>query len=157
MGAPKAGDEAPGFTLKNQRGEEVSLSDFRGKRDVVVYFYPKAMTPGCTVQACGVRDAAGEFERLGAVVLGISPDEPGRLGRFAEKEGLGFDLLSDPGHATASSYGAWGPKTFMGRTYEGVLRKTFVVGRDGAVRHVLDKVRTKTHHEDVLALLGRPG
>lgn len=153
MSLPKIGNLAPAFALQNQRGETVSLKQFRGTHNVVLYFYPAAMTPGCTVQACGMRDAAAELAACSAVVLGISPDPVAKLARFAARDRLDFDLLSDPDHAVADRYGAWGPKKFMGREYEGVLRTTFLIDRDGRLRHVMSKVRTRTHHDDVLALL----
>jgi peroxiredoxin Q/BCP len=153
MPFPKIGNLAPLFSLKNQRGETVNLKDFRGKSSVVVYFYPAAMTPGCTVQACGLRDSAKELAKRGAVALGISPDKESKLARFAERDKLNFDLLSDPDHAVADKYGAWGPKKFMGREFDGVLRTTFIVDRAGRLVHVMDKVATKTHHADVLAVL----
>lgn len=153
MSFPKIGNLAPAFALQNQRDETVSLKQFRGTHNVVLYFYPAAMTPGCTVQACGMRDAAAELAACSAVVLGISPDPVAKLARFAARDRLDFDLLSDPDHAVADRYGAWGPKKFMGREYEGVLRTTFLIDRDGRLRHVMSKVRTRTHHDDVLALL----
>lgn len=153
MAFPKIGNLAPAFSLKNQDGKTVSLKDFKGKSTVVLYFYPAAMTPGCTVQACGLRDAAAELAALGAVALGVSPDPEKKLQKFRERDGLNFDLLSDPEHEVADKYGAWGPKKFMGRSFDGILRTTFIIGRDGRLLHVMDKVKTKTHHDDVLALL----
>ena len=122
------GDQAPSFTLSNQRGEMVSLSDFQGKKNVVVYFYPKAMTPGCTVQACGIRDSYSEFNDLDTVVIGVSPDSVTRLVKFEDKQELNFILLSDEDHSVIESYGAWDLKKFMGREYMGVLRSTFTLG-----------------------------
>jgi len=151
MSFPKIGNLAPAFSLKNQNGESVSLKDFRGEKNVVLYFYPKASTPGCSTQACGLRDAMGELEKLDTVVLGVSPDLPPALQRFIEKQNLNFDLLSDPDHAVADKYGAWGPKKFMGREYEGILRTSFLIDKEGKLRHILDKVKTKTHDEEVLA------
>jgi thioredoxin-dependent peroxiredoxin len=144
------GKVAPAFRLKNQEEEDISLKEFKGKKIVVLYFYPKAMTPGCTVQACGIRDYKKEFKSIGAVVLAVSPDEPSRLSKFEEKEELNFNLLSDPDHSIASSYGVWGKKKFMGREFLGIKRTTFIIGKNGKVIHVMDKVNTKTHHEDVL-------
>jgi len=152
MAFPKVGNLAPAFSLLNQNGETVSLKAFRGKR-VILYFYPKAMTPGCTVQACGLRDSAQRLEAANAVALGVSPDQPAALLKFRERDGLNFDLLSDPDHAVAEAYGVWGLKTFMGRESVGVLRTTFLIGQDGKLRHIMNKVATKTHHDDVLALL----
>lgn len=153
MAFPKVGNMAPAFTLPDQQGNEVRLRQFRGEKNVVLYFYPKAMTPGCTVQACGIRDSRESFERQDTVVLGVSPDPVARLGRFADKQDLNFTLLSDEDHAVAEKYGAWGLKKFMGREFMGVLRTTFIIGRDGRLRHVMEKVKTKNHHEEVLDLL----
>ena len=153
MAKLKVGNAAPAFRLKNQSDEEVSLASFKGEKSVVLYFYPKAMTPGCTVQACSLRDSLKEFDRKGAVVLGISPDGPARLEKFSERDRLNFTLLSDPDNRTAKAYGAWGKKTFMGRSYMGILRMSFIIGTNGFIKHILEKVNTKTHHEDVLKLL----
>lgn len=153
MAFPKIGNLAPAFSLKNQNGETVSLKDFKGQKNVVLYFYPKASTPGCTTQACGLRDIRAELDSLDTVVLGVSPDQPAALQRFIDKQNLNFDLLSDPDHAVADKYGAWGPKKFMGREYEGILRTSFVIDKEGKLRHILDKVKTKTHDQDVLDYL----
>ena len=150
MALPKLGNLAPAFTLLNQDGVKVSLKDFKGKKNVVVYFYPKASTPGCTVQACGIRDSEKALEKLDTVVLGISPDPLKRLQNFINKQSLNFDLLSDEGHEIADKYGAWGPKKFMGREYDGILRSSFIIGKDGKLKHIMDKVKTKTHHDDVM-------
>lgn len=150
MSHPKIGNMAPTFTLPDQNGELVSLKDFRGRKRVILYFYPKAMTPGCTVQACGMRDSEAELEALDAVVLAVSPDPSARLKKFEEKQSLNFTLLSDEDHKVAEQYEAWGLKKFMGREYMGILRKTFIIDRDGRLQHVMDKVKTKTHHEDAL-------
>ncbi len=146
----EVGKKAPAFTLLNQEGEEVSLKDFKDKI-VVLYFYPKAMTPGCTVQACGIRDSKRKLSAAGVVVLGVSPDAPAKLAKFREKEDLNFDLLSDEDHATAEAYGAWGLKKNYGKEYMGIIRSTFIIGTDGKIKHVMPKVNTKTHHDDVLA------
>ena len=143
------GKAAPGITLLNQEGDAVKLKDFAGK-NVVLYFYPKAMTPGCTTQACGIRDSKRKLSARNTVVLGVSPDTPERLEKFRQKEGLNFDLLSDPEHKIAEKYGAWGLKKFMGKEYQGVLRQSFIIDPNGRVRHHMAKVNTKTHHEDVL-------
>ncbi|MDQ2075657.1 thioredoxin-dependent thiol peroxidase [Marinimicrobium sp. ABcell2] len=153
MAFPKIGNLAPAFSLQNQNGETVSLKDFKGKKNVVLYFYPKASTPGCTTQACGLRDAMTDLAELDTVVLGVSPDQPPALQKFIDKKGLNFDLLSDPDHAVADKYGAWGPKKFMGREYDGILRTSFLIDKQGKLRHILDKVKTKTHDQDVLAYL----
>ena len=153
MTFPKIGNNAPVFALLNQVGEKVALKDFRGKKNVAVYFYPKAMTPGCTVQACGLRDTAAELEKRNTVVLGISPDPVKRLAKFAERDALNFTLLADEDHAVADKYGAWGPKKFMGREFDGILRTTFIVNKEGKLAAVLDKFKTKTHHDDLIAAL----
>lgn len=153
MAFPKVGNMAPAFTLLNQNEEKVSLKDFRDKKNVVLYFYPKAMTPGCTTQACGLRDTQAELDKHDVVVLGVSPDAPKRLARFIERDELNFDLLSDEDHAIADKYGAWGPKKFMGREFDGILRTTFIIGKDGRLKHVMDKFKTKTHHDDLLSWL----
>lgn len=153
MSFPKVGNLAPAFTLKNQDGDKVSLKDFRGKSNVVLYFYPKAMTPGCTVQACGIRDHKKDFARRDTVVLGVSPDPVARLPKFIEKQNLNFTLLSDEDHAIADKYGCWGMKKFMGREFMGLIRTTFIIGKDGRLLKVMNKFKTKTHHDDVLAAL----
>jgi peroxiredoxin Q/BCP len=157
MAFPKVGNMAPAFTLLDQDGNKVSLKQFKGKQNVVLYFYPKAMTPGCTVQACGIRDSKQALARLDTVVLGVSPDPVARLGRFIDKQDLNFTLLSDEDHAVTEKYGAWGLKKFMGREFMGVLRTTFIIGKDGRLKHVMDKVKTKTHHDDVIALIKELG
>ncbi len=157
MAFPKIGNMAPAFTLPDQDGNKVSLKQFRDDRNVVLYFYPKAMTPGCTVQACGLRDSSKALAKKDTVVLGVSPDPVARLGKFIDKEQLNFALLSDEDHAVAEKYGAWGLKKFMGREFMGILRTTFIIGKDGRLKHVMDKVKTKTHHDDVLALIDELG
>lgn len=150
MNFPKIGNMAPAFTLLNQEEKKVSLKDFKGKKNVVLYFYPKALTPGCTVQACAIRDNKKKFSSSDTVVLGVSPDLPKKLTNFTDKKDLNFDLLSDPDHAVADKYGVWGLKKFMGREYEGIHRITFIIGKDGKLKHIMEKVNTKTHHEDAL-------
>ena len=147
------GSKAPNFSLLNQDCELVSLDSFRGQNSVLLYFYPKAMTPGCTTQACGIRDSIGQFERNGAKVLAVSPDTPDKLRKFVAKEALNFILLSDSDHAVAESYGAWGLKKFMGKEYMGILRCTFVIDINGRIKHIMKNVKTKTHHEDSLQLI----
>jgi peroxiredoxin Q/BCP len=147
------GQEAPDFKLRDQDGEELTLSDLRGET-VVVYFYPRAETPGCTTQACGVRDRSADYAAAGARVIGISPDEPDALRSFADNQGLEFTLLSDPDHAVAEAYGAWGEKSMYGRKYMGILRNTYVVDADGKVAAVLPKVQPKKHDALVLGALG---
>jgi peroxiredoxin Q/BCP len=146
------GTQAPDFELVSDSGESVKLSAFRGK-PVVLYFYPKDDTPGCTTQACGIRDAYGEFERAGAVVLGVSPDGEASHAKFRDKYGLPFSLLADTDHAVSEAYGVWGEKTYMGRTYLGVSRSTFVIGADGVVQKAMANVKPATHADDVLAAL----
>jgi peroxiredoxin Q/BCP len=146
------GDVAPEFTAVSDAGEEVTLSSFRGQ-PVVLYFYPKDDTPGCTTQARGIRDAYAEFERAGAVVLGISPDNEAKHVKFKEKYDLPFTLLADPEHEVADRYGTWGEKRYMGRTYWGVSRTTFVIAPDGTVANVMHDVKPATHADDVLAAL----
>ena len=146
------GTPAPDFTLLSDSGEPITLSSFRGK-PVVLYFYPKDDTPGCAAQACGIRDAWDEFERSGAVVLGISPDDERSHRRFREKYDLPFQLLADTDHATAEEYGVWVEKSFAGKTYMGVERSTFIIGADGTVATAMRKVKPDTHADDVLAAL----
>jgi peroxiredoxin Q/BCP len=152
MAMPKVGAVAPVFSLLNQIEDEVNIKSFRGK-NIVIYFYPKAMTPGCTTQACGIRDYKKEFTKANTVVFGISPDGPKKLLKFIEKEDLNFDLLSDPEHVIADKYGVWGLKKFMGRDYMGIQRTTFIIGSDGKLKHIMDDVKTKTHHDDVLQFI----
>ena len=147
------GQPAPDFQLPSDTGGTVRLSELRGK-PVVLYFYPKDDTPGCTTQACGIRDVYGEFERAGAVVLGVSPDDEASHVKFKEKYGLPFTLLADADHAVAEQYGVWGEKSYAGRTYMGVNRSTFVIAADGTVAKVMHNVKPATHADDVLAALG---
>lgn len=150
------GQAAPDFELPDQDGRAVKLSDFRGQM-VVVYFYPKADTSGCTVQACGVRDHRSDYAKAGAVVLGISPDPVAKIKKFQEKHGLDFPLLGDEDHAVAESYGVWVQKSMYGRTYMGNERTTFVIDSDGKVSRVLRKVKPAEHDELVLAALQEAG
>ncbi len=153
MSHPKIGNLAPTFTLADQNDKPVKLQDFRGSHNVLVYFYPKAMTPGCTVQACGLRDVRSELAKLDTVVLAISPDPVARLAKFANRDALNFTLLSDEDHAVADKYGVWDLKKFMGREYMGIVRTSFLINKEGRLVHIMDKVKTKTHHDDVLALI----
>ena len=146
------GDPAPDFTLTSDRGEAVTLSSLRGK-PVVLYFYPKDDTPGCTTQACGIRDAYGEFERAGAIVLGVSPDDESSHVEFRNKYELPFTLLADADHAVAEQYGVWGEKKYMGKSYMGINRSTFVIDADGNVKKAMRNVKPATHADDVLAAL----
>lgn len=138
------GDRAPAFSLPNQDGEVVRLDDFRGQR-VVLYFYPAALTPGCSKQACDFRDSIQALAASGVVVLGVSPDDPERLTRFRERDGLNYPLLSDADHAVMRRYGTWGPKLLYGRTFDGVIRSTFVIDAKGLVEHALYNVRATGH------------
>ena len=147
------GETAPLFTLLDENNTEVALADYIGKKQVFVYFYPKAMTPGCTVQAQGLRDSKAEFEQLNTVVFGISPDEPKRLIKFCQRDELNFTLLSDVDHSVADAFGVWGLKKFMGKEYDGIHRLSFLIGLDGKISHVFNKFKTKNHHEVVLDFL----
>lgn len=151
MALPKIGNLAPAFTVLDQDGNKVSLKDFKGKNNVVLYFYPKALTPGCITQACGIRDSKKTFEKLNTVVLGISPDPVKKLQRFIEKKELNFTLLSDEEHKVADKYGVWGLKKFMGREYMGINRMTFIINKEGRLQTIFEKVKTKTHHDDVIS------
>ncbi len=144
-----AGTPAPNVTLFDQDGNPVTLSDFKGKK-VLFYFYPKAMTPGCTVQAQGLRDIKKELDELNVVVLGVSIDPVKRLGKFIERDNLNFTLLSDEDHSAADQFGVWGEKKFMGKVYDGLHRISFLIDENGIIEHVFDKFKTKTHHEVVL-------
>ncbi|WP_297482690.1 thioredoxin-dependent thiol peroxidase [uncultured Photobacterium sp.] len=145
---------APAFTLLNQDNQPISLRDFAGKK-VLAYFYPKAMTPGCTVQACGLRDSKAELDAHNVVVLGISIDPVKRLPKFIERDNLNFTLLSDEDHAVADQFGVWGEKKFMGRIYDGLHRISFLIDEHGKIEHVFDKFKTKDHHEVVLDYLNQ--
>jgi thioredoxin-dependent peroxiredoxin len=149
---PAEGEPAPDFTLPNQDGEEVTLSGLRG-RPVVLYFYPKANTPGCTTQACGIRDHRADYEAAGVTVLGVSPDPVSAVKRFHDEQDLNFRLLADEDHAIAERYGAWGEKSMYGKTFMGVTRSTFLIDEEGIVRHVIPKASPKTHDDVVLKAL----
>ena len=146
------GATAPGFTLPDQDGNEVSLSDFSG-RTVVLYFYPKADTPGCTTQACGIRDHSKDYDEAGAVVLGVSPDPVKLVKKFHDKQSLNFTLLADEDHAVCDLYGVWGEKSMYGKTFFGAMRSTFIIDGDGTVVHVIPKATPKTHDDQVLKAL----
>ena len=148
----QAGDKAPQFSLQNQNDETVSLSDFAGKK-VLVYFYSKAMTPGCTVQAQGLRDSKEELVAKNVEILGISPDPVKRLPKFADKESLNFTLLSDEDHAVADAFGVWGLKKFMGKEYDGIHRISFMIDENGTIEQVFNKFKTKEHHTVILDYL----
>jgi peroxiredoxin Q/BCP len=149
----ETGAKAPDFTLPDQDGREVSLTDFAG-RTVVLYFYPKADTPGCTTQACGIRDRASEYDAAGATVIGVSPDPVAAIKKFHSGQSLNFTLLGDADHAVCDAYGVWVEKTNYGRTYWGAQRATFIIAGDGTVVHVIPKASPKTHDDEVLAALG---
>jgi thiol peroxidase, thioredoxin-dependent len=148
----QAGDAVPQFTLNDQNNRPVSLAQFKGRK-VLIYFYPKALTPGCTTQACGLRDAKNELEKLGVVILGISPDSPKKLAQFADKKDLNFTLLADEDHQVAEQFGVWGEKKFMGKTYDGIHRVSFLLDETGKIQHVFDKFKTGEHHQVVLDFL----
>lgn len=149
MPSLKNGSKAPIFSLPNQHGVDVQLKDFRG-RYLVLYFYPKALTPGCTTQACSIRDIKQELDALGVAVLGVSPDPVAKLQKFREKHQLNFDLLSDEEHVVAEAYGVWGLKKFMGKEFMGVIRTTFIIDPDGKIAGILDKFSTASHHQTLL-------
>ncbi|MGN6188634.1 MAG: thioredoxin-dependent thiol peroxidase [Conexibacter sp.] len=148
----ETGEKAPQFTLPDQDGNPVSLSDYAGKT-VVLYFYPKADTPGCTVQACGVRDHLPNYAEAGAVVIGVSPDPVRAVKKFVDKQSLDFTLLADEDHAVCEAYGVWAEKSMYGRKYMGALRTTFVIDPEGVVRHVIPRVTPRTHDDEVLTVL----
>ena len=149
------GDNAPLFTLKDENDQDIKIADCIGKKQVLVYFYPKAMTPGGTVQAQGLRDSKSALDTLNTQVFGISPDEPKKLAKFCVRDELNFSLLSDPDHSVADAFGVWGLKKFMGREYDGIHRLSFLIGLDGKISHVFNKFKTKDHHEVVLDVLNK--
>ena len=140
MAKLNVGDKAPAFSLLNQEGKKVSLSDYKGK-NLLLYFYPKADTPGCTKQGCSIRDASKELKKLGMAAVGVSPDEPKKQKKFDDKYKLGFPLLSDPDHKVAKAYGAWGKKSMYGKTYEGIIRSSFVIDGKGKIVQASYKVK----------------
>ena len=150
-----AGQPAPDFTLPDQDGQPVSLAQFRGKK-VLVYFYPRASTPGCTTQACGLHDTQAELAALNTQVLGISPDPSSRLKNFQQKQRLNFTLLGDEDHAVSSAFGVWGAKKFMGKTFDGIHRISFLIDEQGVIEHVFDDFKTSNHHQIVVDYLQRP-
>jgi peroxiredoxin Q/BCP len=145
----KAGDKAPDFELTNGDGDTVRLHDLKGK-SVVLYFYPRDDTPGCTVEACAFRDLSPEFDKRGAIVYGVSADSVKSHTKFTQKYGLNFPLLSDPDHAVAEAYDSWGTKKFMGREYQGIKRNSFLIGKDGKIARVWEGVKPAGHAEEVL-------
>ncbi|MBZ9613586.1 thioredoxin-dependent thiol peroxidase [Rheinheimera maricola] len=148
-----AGKAAPDFTLQDQHNNTVRLSALLKQSRVLVYFYPKAMTPGCTVQACNLRDVKAELAAKGVSVVGISIDSPARLDKFTQRDQLNFTLLSDEDHKVADAFGVWGEKKFMGKTYDGLHRISFLIAQDGTVEKVFDDFKTKDHHQVVLNYL----
>jgi peroxiredoxin Q/BCP len=149
----ETGDTAPDFTLPDENGDPVSLAGLKGQT-VVLYFYPKADTPGCTTQACGVRDHLPDYMAAGVRVLGVSPDPVKLVKKFHDKQGLNFTLLADEDHAVCDAYGVWGEKSMYGKTYFGAMRSTFIIDGEGAIRHVIPKVSPKTHDDEVLKAIG---
>ncbi|WP_220720715.1 thioredoxin-dependent thiol peroxidase [Agarivorans litoreus] len=154
MNTLTAGAAAPQFDLPNQDEKRIKLSDYAGKK-VLVYFYPKALTPGCTTQACGLRDSIEQLKAANTVVFGVSPDPVQRLPKFIEKHQLNFDLLSDEDHAVAEQFGVWGLKKFMGKEYDGIHRISFLIDEQGQIEHVFNKFKTKEHHQVVLDYLNQ--
>jgi len=153
MNTLTTGDNAPLFSLLDENEATVNLADFIGKNQVLVYFYPKAMTPGCTVQAQNLRDSKQALAEKNTVVFGISPDEPKRLAKFCQRDELNFTLLSDVDHKVADDFGVWGLKKFMGKEYDGIHRLSFLIGLDGKISHVFNRFKTKEHHQVVLDFL----
>jgi len=149
----ETGEKAPDFTLPDQDGEDVTLSALAGTT-VVLYFYPKADTPGCTTQACGVRDHLPDYEQAGVRVLGVSPDPVEAVKKFHDKQALNFTLLADADHAVCDAYGVWGEKSMYGKTFMGAQRATFILDGEGVIRHVIPKVSPKTHDDEVLKAIG---
>lgn len=145
----KIGDSAPLFTATDQTGQEINLSQYKGRK-VVLYFYPKDNTPGCTAEACSLRDGKKELEGMGFEIIGVSPDSKKSHQNFAQKHQLNFTLISDPDKTIAQTYGAWGLKKFMGREYMGIIRKTFIIDESGVVEKIFTKVDTKRHFEQIV-------
>lgn len=154
MQALKVGDKAPDFTAKNQNGDNISLKDYKGKK-VILYFYPKDLTPGCTTESCNFRDNYASLMLNGYEVIGVSADSEKSHQKFIEKHSLPFNLIADTDKKVLHLYGAWGPKKFMGREYDGILRKTFVIDEEGKIAAVIDKVNTKNATQQVLDLINQ--
>jgi peroxiredoxin Q/BCP len=148
----KEGDKAPDFELKDDTGAPLKLASLKGKT-VVLYFYPKADTPGCTKESCEFRDTVGDFKKKGAVVIGVSPDEPGAQAKFKSKYELSFPLLADTEHKVAEAYGVWQEKSMYGKNYMGIARTTFVIGGDGTIKKIYEKVKPEGHAADVLSAI----
>lgn len=153
MSQPAKGDQAPDFQGKNQNGNNISLADFSGKK-LILFFYPKDDTPGCTAAACSLRDDYDALKKAGYELLGVSPDKPAKHAKFIGKYNFPFSLLADEDKTVLKAYGAWGKKKFMGREYNGVLRSTFIIGEDGKILELIDKVKTKTHAQQIRELMG---
>ncbi len=147
----KIGDKAPEFNVKDQNGNLVSLANYKGKK-VVLYFYPKDLTPGCTMESCNLRDNYSKLKEMGFEVIGISADNEAKHRRFINKHRLPFTLLADVDKKVINAYGVWGPKKFMGKTFDGIHRKTFVISEDGKIENIIEKVKTKAHTEQILEL-----
>ncbi|MGN6370646.1 MAG: thioredoxin-dependent thiol peroxidase [Phycisphaerae bacterium] len=152
MSAPVEGKAAPAFTLESTEGKALSLSEFKGKK-VVLYFYPKDDTPGCTTEACNFRDSFADFKKAGAVILGVSPDAVKSHEKFRAKFDLPFPLLADPDHAVAEKYGVWKEKSMYGKKYMGIERSTFVIDSNGKIAKIFSKVKVPKHHEEVLSAI----
>ena len=152
MNLLQPGDTAPEFSAQTDSGEPISLSDFRGK-NIVLYFYPKADTPGCTTEACNFRDDYSAYEKKDVVILGVSPDTVKKQANFKQKFELPFTLIADEGHAISDRYGVWGPKKFMGKEYEGVHRTTFLINQKGKISQIFEKVKPGIHSAEILAAL----
>jgi peroxiredoxin Q/BCP len=153
MSMPEIGKPAPTFKLNSSTGETINLADFKGKKTVVLYFYPRADTPGCTKEACGFRDALADYDKASVAVLGISPDPVDDVTKFGDKFHLNFPLLADADHAVAEDYGVWQEKSMYGKTYMGVARTTFVIAKDGKILHIFEKVKPEGHDQEVLEWL----
>nr|BET44561.1 MAG: thioredoxin-dependent thiol peroxidase [Candidatus Aschnera chinzeii] len=145
----KIGDQVPNFSLPDHDNELIHLSDYFNQW-ILIYFYPKAMTPGCTIQACGIRDKMQEFKKFGIEIFGISTDKPEKLSRFYEKEMLNFTLLSDQDHKVAEQFGVWGKKQFMGKHFNGINRVSFLINKEGKIEYIFNKFKTSEHHLIVL-------
>ena len=152
MSMPKVGDPAPEFEVLDDQGRAVHLSDFKGK-NIVLYFYPRADTPGCTKEACAFRDDYSAYDKAGVTILGVSPDSVKDQAKFKQKYDLPFSLLADEDHSISSTYGVWGLKKFMGREYEGVFRTTFLIDGQGVIRQIFEKVKPAQHSQEILAAL----
>jgi peroxiredoxin Q/BCP len=152
MKLPEVGKKAPDFDAVDDAGEQIKLSDFLGK-EIVLYFYPRADTPGCTKEACSFRDDYSAYEEADVVILGVSPDTVKKQSNFKEKWELPFPLIADDDHSIADAYGVWGPKKFMGRDYEGVHRTTFLIDKDGKIKQIFEKVKPAEHSQEILAAL----